>query len=106
MAIEVSQLSQITHLKQVAQALLWSAVPDAPLTSHGVQEQTIGRKKKWLRLLTWEKVFFDALAINLWQKKTAWKYIIQSFKIAKMKYFYIYFLSEIKIVASSCLKDI
>ena len=34
---------------------------------HGVQEQTIGRKK-WSRLLTWEKVFFDALAINLWQK--------------------------------------
>jgi len=34
---------------------------------HGVQEQTTGRKK-WSRLLTWEKVFFDALAINLWQK--------------------------------------
>ena len=34
---------------------------------HGVQEQTIGRKK-CSRLLTWEKVFFDALAINLWQK--------------------------------------
>ena len=35
---------------------------------HGVLEKTMGRKK-WSRLLTWEKVFFDALAINLWQKQ-------------------------------------
>ena len=30
---------------------------------HGVQEQTIGRKK-CSRLLTWGNVFFDALATN------------------------------------------
>ena len=34
---------------------------------YGVQEQPIGLKK-CSRLLTWEKIFFDALAINLWQK--------------------------------------
>ena len=39
-------------------------------------------------------------------KKLAWKYRIQSLKIAKMKHFYIFFISEIRIVASSCLKNI
>ena len=37
-------------------------------------------------------------------KKLAWKYRIQSLKIAKMKHFYTFFISEIGIVASSCLK--
>ena len=48
-------------------AVMFMDLPIDRLTDHGVQEQTIGRKK-WSRLLTWEKVFFDALAINLWQK--------------------------------------
>ena len=43
---------------------IWSVIS---IAQHGVQEQTIGLKK-CSRLLTWEKVFFDALAINLWQK--------------------------------------
>ena len=47
--------------------LLKRRMPLLFIEIHGVQEQTIGRKK-WSRLLTWEKVFFDALAINLWQK--------------------------------------
>ena len=36
---------------------LWGGIQRCVL--HGVQEQTIGRKK-WSRLLTWENVFFDA----------------------------------------------
>ena len=41
------------------------------MSDHGVQEQTIGRKK-WSRLLTWEKVFFDASAMKSWLKKKDW----------------------------------
>ena len=55
-------VTDITHFK--TSIILYIRIE---IITHGVQEQTIGLKK-CSRLLTWEKVFFDALAINLWQK--------------------------------------
>ena len=66
------------------------------------------RSKKMVKTPDLGKSFFLCISYQFMAKikKLAWKYRIQSLKIAKMKHFYIFFISEIRIVASSCLKNI
>ena len=66
------------------------------------------RSKKMLKTPDLGKSLFWCISYQFMAKikKSAWKYRIQSLKIAKMKHFYTFFISEIRIVASSCLKNI